>query len=230
MREFVLSTRLPKELGKSSADIEAQLKTLENIVNEISVIDPIFANWYVNNYDETAPEAPLEYKIPSEQGFKYLFNKKSADQFESFSLWNGLEENIDSASLSFRSFTLVITFQKVLTADQIVQLFEVLLKNLKIEYLYVNYKFFRDINVFEHRLPTTSICYVSLDVAADYLPHLYKKVDIDNEYNKGTILVFDENWASETDDLKKKVQENSIALIELGAIPEATIPDSFFEQ
>ena len=123
-----------------------------------------------------------------------------------------------------------MTFQKVLTVDQIVQIFKVLLKNLKIEYLYVNYKFFRDINVLEHRLPTTSICYVSLDVAADYLPHLYKKVDIDNEYNTGTILVFDENWASETDDLKTKVQENSIALIELGAIPEATIPDSFFEQ
>ncbi|MEL1743685.1 hypothetical protein ACT44V_05345 [Acinetobacter baumannii] len=83
--------------------------------------------------------------------------------------------------------------------------------------------------MFEHRLPTTSICYVSLNVAADYLPHLFKKIDIDNQYNKGTILVFDENWASESDELKKKVQENSIALIEIGAIPEATIPDSFFE-
>lgn len=229
MREFVLSTRLPKVLGTSSSDIEAQLKTLENIVKEISDIDPIFANWYVNNYDETAPEAPLEYTIPSEKGFKYLFDKKIADVHESFSLWNGLEENLDSASLSFRSFTLVMTFQKVLNADQIVQIFEVLLKNLKIEYLFINYKFFRDINVFEHRLPTSSICYVSLNVAADYLPHLYEKVDIDNEYNKGSILVFAENWASETDDLKKKVQENSIALIELGAIPEALIPDSFFE-
>ncbi|MCR6569685.1 hypothetical protein [Acinetobacter baumannii] len=229
MSEFVLSTRLPKVLGTSSSDIEAQLKTLENIVKEISDIDPIFANWYVNNYDETAPEAPLEYTIPSEKGFKYLFDKKIADVHESFSLWNGLEENLDSASLSFRSFTLVMTFQKVLNADQIVQIFEVLLKNLKIEYLFINYKFFRDINVFEHRLPTSSICYVSLNVAADYLPYLYKKVDIDNEYNKGTILVFDENWAAETDDLKTKVQENSIALIELVAIPEATIPDSFFQ-
>lgn len=229
MSEFFLSTRLPKVLGTSSSDIAAQLKVLEHIVKEISIIDPIFANWYVNNYHETAPEAPLIYKIPSEKGFKYLFDKKNADQFEDFSLWNGQEENSDYAGLNLRDIGIVMTFEKVLTADQIVQIFEVLLKYLKIEYLYVNYEFFKDINVFEHRLPTTSICYVSLNVAADYLPYLYKKVDIDNEYNKGTILVFDENWASETDDLKKKVQENSIALIELGVIPEATIPDSFYE-
>ncbi|EJB8410203.1 hypothetical protein [Acinetobacter baumannii] len=229
MSEFFLSTRLPKALGTSSSDIQTQLKILENIVKEISVIDPIFANWYVNNYHETAPDAPFEYKIPSDQGFKYLFDKKSADQFENFSLWNGQEENADYAGLHFRDIGIVITFEKVLTADQIVQIFEVLLKYLKIEYLYVNYDFFQDINVFEHRLPTTSICYVSLNVAADYLPHLFKKIDIDNQYNKGTILVFDENWASESDELKKKVQENSIALIEIGAIPEVTIPDSFFE-
>jgi len=229
MSEFLLSTRLPKVLGTSSSDTETQLKILENIVKEISVIDPIFANWYINNYDETAPEAPLVYKFPSDKSFNYLFNKKSADQFEIFSLWNGLEENTDFASLDLRNIGLIMEFEKVLTADQIVQIFEVLLKYLKIEYLYVNYEFFKDINVFQHRLPTTSICYVSLNVAADYLPYLYKKVDVNNQYNKGTILVFDENWASETDELKKKVQENSIALIELGAIPEAMIPDSFFE-
>lgn len=230
MREFVLTTRLPKMLGNTSSEIESQLKTLEQIVKEISVIDPIFANWYVNNYDDTAPKAPLVYTIPSDNGFKYLFDLKSADQFESFSLWNGIEENADYASIDFSSTAVIMAFEKILTADQIVQIFEILLNYLKIEYLYINYEFFRDINVFEHRLPTSSICYVSLNVAADYLPHLYKKVDINNEYNKGTILVFDENWASETADLKKKVQENSIALIELGAIPEATIPDSFFEQ
>ncbi|MGQ0883770.1 hypothetical protein ACT44V_05355 [Acinetobacter baumannii] len=58
MSEFFLSTRLPKALGTSSSDIQTQLKILENIVKEISVIDPIFANWYVNNYHETAPDAP----------------------------------------------------------------------------------------------------------------------------------------------------------------------------
>ncbi|MCR6569683.1 hypothetical protein [Acinetobacter baumannii] len=229
MSEFLLSTRLPKVLGTSSSDIEAQLKTLEHIVKEVTNIDPIFANWYVNNYDETAPEAPLVYKFPSDKSIKYLFDKKRADQFEVFSLWNGQEEKTDFASIDLRNIGLLMEFDKVLTADQIVQIFGVILKYLKIDYLYVNYKFFRDINVFEHRLPTSSICYVSLNIAADYLPHLYKKVDVDNEYNKGTILVFDENWASETDDLKKKVQENSIALIEVGAIPEAMIPDSFFQ-
>ncbi|MDN8365588.1 hypothetical protein QZK53_02230, partial [Acinetobacter baumannii] len=145
------------------------------------------------------------------------------------SLWNGIEENINYASIDFSSNGLIMAFEKVLTADQIVQVFEVLLKYIKIEYLFINHEFFRDGNIFEHRLPTSSICYVSLNVAADYLPHLYKKVDIDNGYNKGTILVFDENWISENEDLKKKVQENSIALIEIGAIPEAIIPDSFFE-
>ncbi|EPF6422223.1 hypothetical protein OHW25_01010 [Acinetobacter baumannii] len=229
MKKFFISTRIPKALGNSSSEIESQLKTLEHIVKEISVIDPIFANWYVNNYDETAPEAPLEYTFPSDQGFKYLFDKKSVDQFESFSLWNGSEENIDYASIDLSNLGLLLKFQKVLSADQIVQIFEVLLKYLKIDYLYVNYKFFKDINVFEHRLPTTSICYVSSNIAADYLPHLYKKVDVENENNKGTILVFDENWISENEDLKKKVQENSIALIEIGVIPEAIIPDSFFE-
>lgn len=229
MSEFVLTTRLPKMLGNTSSEIESQLKTLEHIVKEISVVDPIFSHWYINNYDDTAPKAPLVYTIPSDKGFKYLFDLKSADEFESFSLWNGIEENADYASIDFSSTAVIMAFEKVLTADQIVQFFEILLKYLKIEYLFINYDFFRDINVFEHRLPTSSICYVSLNVAADYLPHLYRKVDVDNEYNKGTILVFDENWASETDDLKKKVQENSIALIELGAIPEATISDSFFE-
>ncbi|RSP97613.1 hypothetical protein EA716_02165 [Acinetobacter baumannii] len=230
MSEFFLSTRLPKALGKSSSDIKSQLKILENILKEIAVIDPIFAHWYVNNYHETAPDAPLEYKIPSDQGFKYLFDKKSADQSESFSLWNGQEDNAYYAGFHFRDIGIVMTFEKVLTADQIVQIFEVLLKYLKIEYLYVNYEFFKDINVFEHRLPTTSICYVSLNVTADDLPHLYKKVDIDNDYNKGTILVFDENWASETDELKKIVQENSIALVELGVIPETELPDGFFNE
>ncbi|MDR2250067.1 hypothetical protein [Acinetobacter sp.] len=229
MKKFFVSTRLPKALGNSSSDIEDQLKILDKIVREISVIDPIFAHWYVNNYDETAPKAPLVYTIPSDKGYKYLFDLKSGDEFESFSLWNGIEENIDYTSIDLSNIGLLVKFQKVLSADQIVQIFEVILKYLKVEYLYINYKFFKDINVFEHRLPTTSICYVSLNVAADYLPHLYKKVDVDNQYNKGTILVFDENWASEANELKKKVQENSIALIELGAIPEATIPDSFFE-
>ncbi|WP_407489765.1 hypothetical protein [Acinetobacter baumannii] len=59
MKKFFISTRIPKALGNSSSEIESQLKILDKIVREISVIDPIFANWFVNNYDDTAPEAPL---------------------------------------------------------------------------------------------------------------------------------------------------------------------------
>lgn len=42
--------------------------------------------------------------------------------------------------------------------------------------------------------------------------------------------MFDENWADETDELKKIVQENSIALVELGVIPETELPDGFFNE
>ncbi|WP_228200076.1 hypothetical protein [Acinetobacter baumannii] len=123
-----------------------------------------------------------------------------------------------------------MTFRKVLNAEQIVQIFNVILKYFEFDYVYLNSDFFEDINIYQHRLPTTSICYVPLEVAADYLPHLYKKVDIDNQFNKGTILVFDKNWADETDNLKKIVQENSIALIELGAIPETETPEDFYDE
>lgn len=30
--------------------------------------------------------------------------------------------------------------------------------------------------------------------------------------------------------MKRKVQENSLALVELGVIPEAELPEDFFEQ
>ena len=42
--------------------------------------------------------------------------------------------------------------------------------------------------------------------------------------------MFDKKWADETEELKKIVQENSIALIELGAIPEKELPEGFFNE
>jgi hypothetical protein len=70
---------------------------------------------------------------------------------------------------------------------------------------------------------------VAKDIEENSIPYLYKKIEIRNAINQGTILVFDENWADESDEMKKKVQENSIALVELGVIPEAELPEDFFE-
>ncbi|HEE5793703.1 TPA: hypothetical protein ACGDVI_000005 [Acinetobacter baumannii] len=230
MREFFLSTHISKRLGSTENEITAQLETLELMVKEISVIDPVFANWYVNNADEDTTEAPLDYPFPSEKAHKYLFNLRNLDNFESFSLWNGLEESSQFVSLRYDSFDLMMIFKKVFNTDQVIQLFQVLLKYAHYNYVYLNTYFFGDINVFPHRAETTAICYVPVEIADDYLPHLYKKVDVDNQYNKGTILVFDEKWADETDELKKIVQENSIALVELGVIPETELPDGFFNE
>lgn len=230
MREFFFSTRISKRLGSTANEITAQLKTLELMVKEISVIDPIFANWYVNNSDENTTKAPLDYPFPSETAHKYLFNLRDSDHFESFGLWNGLEESSQFASLRYDSFGLMMIFKKVLNTDQIIQLFQVLLKYAHYDYVYLNTYFFGDINVFPHRLETTAVCYVPVNIAEDYLPHLYKKVEVESQYNTGTILVFDEKWADETDELKKIVQENSIALVELGVIPEAELPEGFFDE
>ncbi|MBJ9721055.1 hypothetical protein I5515_04505 [Acinetobacter calcoaceticus] len=230
MRDFFLSTHTSKRLGSTENEITAQLETLKLMIKEISVIDPIFANWYVNNADEDTTEAPLDYPFPTEKAHKYLFNLRDSDHFESFSLWNGLEESRQFASLRYDSFDLMMIFKKVFNTEQMIQLFQVLLKYAHYNYVSLNTYFFGDINVFPHKAETTAICYVPVSITADYLPHLYKKVDVDNQYNKGTILVFDENWADETDELKKIVQENSIALVELGVIPEAGLPDGFFNE
>ncbi|WNX71577.1 hypothetical protein [Acinetobacter baumannii] len=123
-----------------------------------------------------------------------------------------------------------MTFKKVLETEQIIKLFNALLECFKFEYVYLNTDFFSDISVYPHRREITSICYVPVKIEDNYLPHLYQKVEVENNLNQGTILVFDKNWADETDELKKIVQENSIALIELGVIPEAGLPDGFFNE
>ncbi|MGR2824123.1 hypothetical protein FY048_01060 [Acinetobacter sp. 1124_18A] len=230
MRDFFLSTHISKRLGSTENEITAQLETLKLMIKEISVIDPVFANWYVNNADEDTTEAPLDYPFPSEKAHKYLFNLRNLDNFESFSLWNGLEDSSQFVSLRYDSFGLMMIFKKVFNTDQVIQLFQVLLKYAHYDYIYLNTYFSGDINVFPHRLETTAVCYVPVKIAEDYLPHLYKKVEVENQYNTGTILVFDEKWADETDELKKIVQENSIALVELGVIPEAELPEGFFDE
>lgn len=226
MSEFFFSTRFCKRLPSSESDIKQQLNTFKEIVEEIAVIDPIFSKWYVNNPTGTKP--PLDYPFPSQEADNYLYNLRKEDNFQSFSLWNG-EDNSNFSSINFDTFDFRMSFEKVLKWDQAVQLFKIMLDHLKFHFMYLNSDFFADINVFPHRLVTTPICYIPIKIKENDLPYLYKKIEVDNQLNQGTILVFDEKWTDETDELKKKVQENSIALVELGAIPEAELPEGFFD-
>lgn len=226
MSEFFFSTRFCKRLPSSESDIKQQLNTFKEIVEEIAVIDPIFSKWYVNNPTGTKP--PLDYPFPSQKADSYLYNLRKEDNFQSFSLWNG-EDNSNFSSINFDTFDFRMSFEKVLKWDQAVQLFKIMLDHLKFHFMYLNNDFFADINVFPHRLVTTPICYIPIKIKENDLPYLYKKIEVDNQLNQGTILVFDEKWTVETDELKKKVQENSIALVELGAIPEAELPEGFFD-
>ncbi|HEC0039570.1 hypothetical protein [Acinetobacter baumannii] len=228
MSEFFLSARVPKYLPNTDDAILEQLEKFEKIITEISDIDPIFNTWFINNPVGSKP--PYDYPFPSEKAKNYLFNLRKKSQDELFPLWNGSLDDELFVSFYLDRLGSVMTFEKVLTTEQIIQIFKVVLNHFKYDYLYLNSLFFGMLNIYPHRLPTTSICYVPVSIATDYLPHLYKKVDVDNQYNKGTILVFDENWASETEELKKKVQENSIALIELGAIPATELPENFYDE
>jgi len=227
MREFFLSTRISKILSNSDNGIKEQLDKIEQIITEISAIDPIFKNWYINNPIGSKP--PYDYPFPSDKAHNYLFNLRKNDLNESFLLWNGRQDNSQFASFRFDRLGLVLSFSKILETEQMIQLFKTVLEYPRYDYAYLNTDFFYDITVFPHRLETASICYVPVRIEENYLPHLYQKVEIDTEYNQGTILVFDKNWADETNDLKKKVQENSIALVELGVIPETELPEGFFE-
>jgi hypothetical protein len=226
MSEFFFSTRFCKRLPSSESDIKQQLNTFKEIVEQIAVIDPIFSKWYINNPTGTKP--PLDYPFPSQKADSYLYNLRKEDNFQSFSLWNG-EDNTNFSSINFDTFDLRMNFEKVLKWDQVVQLFKIMLDRLKFQFMYLNNDFFADINVFPHRLVTTPICYVPMTIKENDLPYLYKKFEINNKYNQGTILIFDEKWTDETEELKKKVQENSIALVELGVIPEAELPEGFFD-
>ena len=227
MREYFLSTRIAKILGNNENEILEQLEKVEQIIFELSKIDPIFKTWYITNATSSKP--PLDYPFPSEKAKQYLFNRRKEDSFEIFGLWNGSLETEQFASFSFDGTGLVMTFKKVLNLEQIIQLFKVVLEYPKNNYVYLNSYFFGDINVFPHRLETTSICYLPIKIDEKLIPHLYKIVDVDTPLNEGTILVFGEDWSDESDEMKKKVQENSLALVELGVIPEAELPEDFFE-
>lgn len=228
MRKFFLSSQFFKQLPSTESDINEQLKILNQLVTSLSAVDPIFSNWYVNNASSSKP--PLEYLFPSESASTFLLKQREKETFSSFLLWNGQEEKLNYSSISLSVTDINMTFYKNFEPNQAIKIFEVLLAHLKFKYLYVNNNFFIDINIFPHRLETTSICYVPKKIEEGDIPHLYKKIDIDNELNQGTILVFDQNLFDESDEMKKKVQENSIALVDLDLIPEAELDADFFSE
>ena len=225
MSEFFFSTRFFKRLPSSENDIKQQLDTLKKIINKIVVIDSSFSTWYINNSVDTKP--PLDYPFPSEKSDNYLLKIRKKDEFQSFSLWNGAD-NSNFVGINFDTFDFRMNFEKVLECDQIIKLFIVMLDHIKFQYIYLNSDFFSDINIFPHRLETTSICYVPKIIDENQIPYLYKKIEINNELNKGTILIFDQNWFAESAFMKKKIQKNSIALVDLGLIPEAELDSDFF--
>lgn len=225
MREFFFSTRFFKQLPSSESDINQQLNTFREIIEKISVIDPIFSTWYINNPTGTKP--PLDYPFPTDKAFEFLLNLRLKDSFQGFTLWNE-QDNSNFVSISFDTFDISMTFEKVFNCEQLIQLFRIMLEYLKFQYMYLNSDFFADINIFPHRLETTPICYVPKKIEDGDIPHLYKKIDINNELNQGTILIFDQNLFVESDEMKKKVQENSVALVDMGLIPEAELDADFF--
>lgn len=158
MREFFLSTRFSKRLPSSESDLLQQLNTFKEIIKKIAIIDSIFSTWYINNPIDTKP--PLDYPFPLEKSDKYLFNLRKEDDFQSFSLWNS-EDKSKFVSISFDTFDFRMNFEKVLECDQVIKLFKVILGHIKLKYMYLNNDFFAEINVFPHRLVTTSICYVA---------------------------------------------------------------------
>lgn len=225
MSEFFFSTRFFKRLPSSENDIKQQLNILKKIINKIVGIDSIFSTWYINNPVGTKP--PLDYLFPSEKSDKYLLKIRKKDEFQSYSLWNGAD-NSNFVGIDFDTFDFRMNFEKVLECDQIIEIFRVVLDHIEFQYIYLNSYFFSDINIFPHRLETTSICYVPKIIDENQIPHLYRKIEINNELNQGTILIFDENLFDESDAMKKKIQDNSIVLVDLGLIPEAELHSNFF--
>lgn len=72
MKEFFLSTRVPKYLTNSDNAISDQIEKFEKIITEISEIDPILKTWYINNPVGSKP--PYDYPFPSEKARNYLFD------------------------------------------------------------------------------------------------------------------------------------------------------------
>lgn len=236
MLEKMIHTVLNKALKTGDEDIKQQLSTLKNIANDLKELDPLFNQWYIGNIDvDISMDAeeieqlspPLGYKFPSDKAELFLFKERKKKSYTTSLLWNGGSgQAFASMSLSISGFELSI--QKKISVDVIVKIFEIILKIFSLDYIYLTTEFIHNTSIFEHRQTVSPICYVSKNINERDLPHLYKKIDIQNNLNQGTILIFDPNIYEETDRIKIIIEENSIALVALNAIPEIGLDPDFF--
>ncbi|MBJ8421198.1 immunity 52 family protein [Acinetobacter bereziniae] len=236
MLEKMIHTVLNKALKTSDEDIKQQLSTLKYIVKVLKNLDPLFNQWHIGNIDvdinmdaeEIEKLSPtLGYKFPSDKAELFLFKQRKEKSYATSLLWNGGSgENFASMSLSISGFELSI--QKQISLDIIVKIFEIILNNFSLDYIYLTTEFIHNTLIFKHRHTVSPICYVSKNINQRDIPHLFKKIDVLNDLNQGSILIFDENIFEESDPMKKIIEENAIALVALNAIPEIGLDPEFF--
>ncbi|MDA3441286.1 hypothetical protein MJ046_13095 [Acinetobacter bereziniae] len=236
MLEKMIHTVLNKALKTGDEDIKQQLSTLKYIAKDLKDLDPLFSQWYIGNIDvdinmnteEIEKLSPtLGYKFPSDKAELFLFKQRKEKSYATSLLWNGGSgENFASMSLSISGFELSI--QKQISLDIIVKIFKIILNNFSLNYIYLTTEFIHNTSIFKHRLTVSSICYVSKNINEIDLPHLYKKIDVLNNLNQGSILIFDENIFEESDHMKKIIEKNAIALVSLNTIPEIGLDPDFF--
>lgn len=226
--EFFIHSLFYKALPNSDVEITKQLNIFECIIKEIQGVDNIFSKLYINKSDSSKNQ--LGQIFPSDSAFQYLFESRKKDPFKTALLWSGENDCDKYVSISFSITGLRFGLEKKFDIEIFITLFKSILKNLKCKYLFLSNSYFMDNRVFEHRQPVSSICYVPKMINEKDIPHLYSKFDVNNNLNQGSILVFDQNLFDESEQMKKKIQENAIALVDLDLIPEAELDSDFFNE
>lgn len=195
-------------------------------------------SWYINNINIEDIDLdnienfkpPLEYLVPSDSARKYLLKSSNEELFQPFLLWNGRIDKSECVSISFSPIGLSFSFDERFDTKIIIKLFEGILENLKCKYLFLSNSYFINNRVFEHRQPVFSICYVPKIINEKDIPHLHSKFDVSNNLNQGSILIFDQNLFDESEQMKKKIKENAIALVDLDLVPETELSSDFFSE
>lgn len=226
--EFIIHSLFYKALSNKDNEIKKQLEAFTKIINEAHQLHPIFSNLHINN--AINPSKPLGYSFPSDEALNYFYKARKKDPFESALLWNGKNDSTEYMSVTLNSISLKFGLENKLDIEIFIDLLKITLKHLNFKYIFISNQFFRDTIVFEHRHPVSTICYVPKLINENDIPHLYKKIDIQNNLNEGSILIFDENLFEESDRMKKIIEENAIALVALNVIPETELDSDFFSE
>ena len=226
--EFIIHSLFYKALSNKDNEIKKQLEAFKKIINEAHQLHPIFSNLHINN--AINPSKPLGYPFPSDEALRYFYKSRKKDPFDSALLWNGKNDSAEYISVTLNSISLKFGLENQLDIEILENLLKILLKYLKFKYIFISNHFFRDTIIFEHRHPVSAICFVPQIISENSIPHLYKKIDVLNDLNQGSILIFDENIFEESGRMKKIIEENAIALVALNAIPETELDSDFFSE